>query len=90
MSWTVACATCGSAEVICGCDLTPDMIEQRRRLDAGIVALATWTDEQRAVAAQDALRRVTTGYGVVTDEDFLPPSMTKFQRDIEAQRMREL
>lgn len=87
LAWTSTCAICHLAAAECACVISDDMQEQRRRLDAGIAALAVMPEAERDRLADEALRRATTPY--LTDEDAEPPSYTRWQRDIESDRMQE-
>lgn len=89
MSWTSTCGTCYLDSADCACVLDPETMHERAVLDAGIKGLEGWTEERKREHEIRSLRAVTVGMGA-RDEDFDPPSMTTWQRQLEAEAMREL
>ena len=83
------CARCEQPE--CDCPKTAEQIEQARRLEAGFARLEAMSEEERRARDIEKIRRATTGYpeSRVTDDDFDAPSRTRWQRDVEADRMRD-
>jgi hypothetical protein len=78
----ITCIYCKLSDAECACEFPPYMVRMQQRLREGFAALAVMSDAEKERIDAAAWERASQ----VTEE---PPSYTRWQRDIEADRMRD-